>query len=367
METRWFRRLGPGVAALGAVAAIASTTAGAPQAAWDPPDCTGSPSAGGEPIGAWFRLDPTLVDGSYVGQRLTLGRADRATSWHLQLDAESFAAEPSGGTVLIGTDDGRASRLSLLDLAAGCRWPIGTSREVVRGALVSPDGRAIVESRVDRRTRADLGIWRRPLDGGEPMRVLPEIPVDDRFGPTWITQLDWADDGTSLVVGSCGEVACRYRVLPEAGGAMTTVAEPTLGTLVGMADGRLIAHAACRGLPCPLISFGFADREQVVLDDAAGRAVMARDGAGHRVVVHETVGGPLRSVRPDGADGRALPAAPDGLGLVAGPAWAAGAAEHPADRLLFAPDGRIPLDGPRSALARSIDAADTTAPGEVIR
>jgi hypothetical protein len=367
METRWFRRLGPGVAALGAVAAIASTTAGAPPPAWDPPDCIGSPSAGGQPIGAWFRLDPTLVDGSYVGQRLTLGRADRATTWHLQLDAESFAAEPSGGTVLIGTDDGWASTLSLLDLAAGCGWPVGTSRDVVRGALVSPDGRAIVESRVDRRTRADLGIWRRPLDGGEPMRVLPEIQVDDRFGPTWVTQLDWADDGTSLVVGSCGQVACRYRVLPEAGGAMTTVADPILGTLVGMAEGRLIAHAACRGLPCPLISLDLAGGEQVVLDAASGRAVMARDEAGRRVVVHETVGGALRSVRPDGADARALPAAPDGLGLVAGPAWAASAAEHPADRLLFAPEGRLPLDGPRPALTRSISAADTVPLSEVTR
>ena len=372
METRWFRRLGPGVAALGTVAAIASTTAGAPPPMWDPPVCPGQPSAG-VAIGAWFRLDPTLVNGTYIGQRLTLGRSDRSTPWRLQLDAESFAAEPAGGTVLVGTDDGGGSELSLLDLAAGCRWTVGTSRDVVRGAVMHPDGRSIVESRVDRRSRADLGVWRRRLDGGEPTRLLPPIPADERFGPTWTTQLAWSEDRTSLVVASCGEVACRYRVVPEAGGATldggaaTMVADPSLGSPVGLADGRLVAYGACRGLPCPLVSLDLDSGERVVLDPAAGPAVMALDRTGHAVVTHEGHDGALRSIRPDGADAHDVPGAPDGLALVPGPAWSGSAAEHPADRLLFGPDGRLPLDGPRSAVLRSIDADDAVPFSEVTR
>ena len=199
METRWARRLGPGIAALAAVVAIASTTAGAPPPIWDPPDCPGLPSVGPRTSAAWFRLDPDLSAGALVGQRLTIGNAERATQWRMDLDAESFAAQPRGGTVLIGTDDGRASRLSLINVTDACRWTVATSRDVVRSALSTPDGSAVVEHRVDRRTRADLGIWRRSLDGSAPTRLLPAIPTDDRFGPTWVTELGWSDHGDSLV------------------------------------------------------------------------------------------------------------------------------------------------------------------------
>jgi hypothetical protein len=230
-----------------------------------------------------------------------------------------------------------------------------------------PDGRSIVESRVDRRTRADLGVWRRPLDGEEATQILPPIALDARFGPTWITLLDWSEDGESLVVGSCGEVACRYRVIPADGGPVAEVADPGMGSLVGLAGGRLIAHEACRGLPCPLVSTDLVGGDVIVLDPAAGAAVLARDEDGRSVVVHEAADGALRSVRPDGADPHDLPAPPAGTSLVPGAAWSASAADHPADRLLFAPDGRMPLDGPRPAVLRSIDVDDAIPLTEVTR
>jgi hypothetical protein len=369
METRWIHRAGPGVAVIGALAVIASTTAGAPAQVWDPPDCPGPAAVGTAPIGAWFRLDPVIVDGAFSGQRLTLGRADTATAWQLGLAAESFPSGPVGGTVLVGTDAGRVSSLSLIDLADGCRWSIAAAQDVIRNAIVSPDGRSIVESRVDRRSRSDLGIWRRPLAGGTATRLLPPIAADERFGPTWRTELGWGADDTTLLVGSCGEAACRYRMLPATGDPMTTIADPTLGAPVGLAGGHLVTYAACRGMPCPLVSVDTSDGARRTIHDGAGLAVLSRDAQGRSVVVHEVGpdGGMLRSVGLDGVGGRLLPTPPRGLRLVADSTWAGSAAEHPRDRLVFGPDGRLPVDGTRPVLLRPLMDEETVTLGEVLR
>ncbi len=366
METRWFRRLGPGVAALAAVAAIASTTAGAPPPSWRPPACPGPPVVVAGAIGAWYRLDPTVVDGTFVGQRLSVGAGTTATH-QMELGPESFATGPSGGAVLAGIDDGRRSQLSLIDVAGGCAWAVGSSTDVIRNAILASDGLALVETRVDRRTRADLGVWRRPLDGNAPSRVLPPIASDDRFGPTWLTDLAWGDDGSTLVVGSCGETACRYRIVPAAGPVMA-IADPTLGSSVGLAGDRLVAREACRGLPCPIVSLDVRGRGRAIVADSAGRAILGRDGTGRSVVVyeHDPEGSVLEATTPDGQGVVELAAPPPGLRLVADARWSGGAAEHPADRLLFGPDGRLPIDGSRRALLRQIVGGSPVALDEVL-
>ena len=165
----------------------------------------------------------------HVRGTATVGRSGGSIpARRLDLEPESFVTGPSGGIVLTGSDDGRRSRLSLIDVAAGCAWSLGSSTDVIRNGVLAADGGSIVESRVDRRTRADLGVWRRPLDGSSPARLLPPIAADDRFGPTWLTELAWGDDGSTLVVGSCGETACRYRLLPDTGAVMT-IADPDVG------------------------------------------------------------------------------------------------------------------------------------------
>lgn len=365
METRWFRRLGPGVAALAAVAAIASTTAGAPPPSWRAPACPGPPVVTPGAMGSWYRLDPILVDGTFVGQRLSLGAGSKSTR-QIELAAESFATGPSGGAVVAGTDDGRRSQLSLIDVAGGCAWALGSSTDVIRNAVLATDGGSIVESRVDRRTRADLGVWRRPLGGSTPVRLLPPIAPDDRFGPTWLTDLAWSDDGSTLVVGSCGETACRYRLAPETG-PVVTIADPSLGPSVGLAGDRLVAREACRGLPCSIVSIDVAGRGRALVADSAGRAILARDATGRSVVVYELDpdGSTLGAATPDGRGVLALAAPPPGLRLVADAAWSGGAAEHPADRLVFGPDGRLPIDGSRRALLRPVTAG-TAALDEVL-
>jgi len=367
METRWLRRLGPGVAALGAVAAIASTTAGAPAPTWRPPECAGPPLLASTVVGTWYRLDPTLADGTFIGQRLSIG-AGADGPRRLDLAAESFASGPSNGGVLVGTDDGRRSLISLIDVPGGCAWPVGSSTDVVRNGVLTEDGSAIVESRVDRRTRADLGVWRRPLDGTPPIRLLPSIAPDDRFGPTWLTDLAWGDDRTTLVVGSCGETACRYRVVPDAG-RVTTIADPDLGSFVGLAGDKLVVRAACRGLPCPILSVDVRGRGRASLADAAGRAVLARDAAGRAAVVYESEpdGSQLAAATPDGTRTTSLAAPPAELRLIADAAWSGSAAEHSADRLVFGPDGRLPIDGSHHALLREVGDDTVVALDEVIR
>jgi hypothetical protein len=369
VESRWFRRAGPGIVAMGAILVIASTTAGARPGSWSPPPCAGPPRAGEAPIGAWYRVDPTIVDGVRSGQRLTIGAPGTVAVRGLDLDPESFASGPFGGSVLVGTDDGATSRMSLIDVAAGCAWSVGLSDAVVRRATMTPDGAALIEFRVDRTSRADLGVWRRPLDGhGNVERILPPIEPDERFGPTWLTELSWSDDGSLLAVQSCGEVACRMRWLDLATRVAGSVSDPSLGDLVGLTRDRLVARGACRGLPCPVRSVVLEDQAVSTIVPSGGLAVLARDGAGHQVVVFErdADGGTVASIRLDGRAERAMPADPDGRRLVGNPAWAGSAAELPAGWIAYGPEGRLPIGGPVGALLRRVSDGRTVHFGEVL-
>ena len=370
VESRWFRRAGPAVAALGGIALIATTTVGAPGRAWTPEACAGVPRIGAPASGTWYRMDPVLDAGTRTGQRLVLGQAGERSTRALDLDAESFAAGPFGGTTLVGTDDGRRSRLSLVDAARGCAWPLVASTDVIRTATLAADGATLYEFRVDRKTRADLGVWRRALDGSTaPSRVLPPIATDARFGPTWITDFAWSEDGRSLAVQSCGEIACRVRIFEPHGGGVRLVADPGLGDLVGLDGDRLVAHGACRGLPCPLVSVEVVSGSTLMLDPAAGQAVLSRDSDGRMVVVHEAGAGGdhLRLVGFDGRGSRLLDGDPEGRRLVARPARSGGGAEHAPGWLLFGPDGRLPIDGSLRPVLRHVPDGRTVHLDEVSR
>jgi hypothetical protein len=368
VESRWLRRAGPGIAALGAILVIASTTAGVRPESWSPPRCAGLPRIGQVPIGAWYRIDATIIDGARSGQRLTVGGAGTAGVRGLDLDAESFAAGPFAGTVLVGTDDGTTSRLTLIDVAAGCAWPVGRSDAVVRRATVTPDGTTLIEFRVDRATRADLGVWRRPLAGGATQRVLRPIEPDERFGQTWLTELSWSDDGGLLAVQSCGEAACRIRWLDPTTGAGGAVSDPALGDLLGFTRDRLVVRAACRGLPCPVRSVALKDGAVSTIVPSAGQAIVARDGAGRHLVVFErdADGRTTAAIGLDGTGERALPEDAKGRRLVAAPGWSGAGAEVPPGWIAFGPDGRLPVAGPVSAVLRRISDGHAVPFGEVL-
>jgi len=293
VEARWGRRLGPAALALVGALGIGSTTLGAPgRETGPPPDCPANPvTAAGPSTGApWFRLEPTLVDGARRGQRLDIGRG-RAPAWTRDLDPESFASGPVGGRVVVGTDDGRRSTVSVVDTEAGCSTPIATSTDVIRHATVVPGGSALYEFRVGRVDRADLGVWRRVPGGREAERVLPPLEPDAAFGRTWLTELGWSTDGRRLWVSSCAEVACRVRILDLDDGSVRTIADPLIGSVVGLVDDALVVRGACRGLPCPVLRIDLATGRPAVLDATAGAAELRRDVGGRPVVVLDRIDG----------------------------------------------------------------------------
>ena len=370
LESRWLRRIGPGLAAMGAVAVIATTTLGARDRIWDPPPCPAATgTTPGVTIGTWWRLDARLSDGRLIGQRLAVAGPAVTRPRLLDLAPESFAAGPFDGWVLVGTDDGRRSSLSLVDPVRGCARILATGEpDVIRRATLTPDRTSVIEARVDRATRADLGIFRRPLDGRSPVRrLMSPIPADVRFGPTWTTDFAWDLGGRRLAVQSCGAIACRTRVVDPATGAARLIADPTHGDLIGLADGRLVLHEACGGLPCAVIAVDVATGDARTLEGAAWQAVLAQGDDGRTRLVVET--GPdgrrLRSMYLDAASAVDLPVDPDGRRLVAGPGRAGGAVETPTDGYVLGPAGRLTIGGPAVGVRRLID--PIAAPQEDLR
>ena len=361
VESRWLRWIGPGVVALGAVGFIASTTLGAGVRPWVPNACAGSsadlvaaardrqPAALTEMRGRpWYRMDPILDrDGALAGQRLSIGLDGARTARTLDLAREAFAAGPFGAVGLVGSDDGTRSRLQAVDVANGCAWPIASEADVIRRATIDPAGSFIYEMRVDRATRADLGIWRRSVAGADPaQRVLDGLLPDPRFGRTYSTEFTWDVAGDRLAVQSCGELSCRIRLISPSGGPVMTLDSPDLGTIVGLDGDLVVTYEACRGLPCPIVSTDLRTGDRQPLTDAAGLAVVVPSIEGAQLV-HETGGGShrsLRSIAVGGKNPRELGAVPDGLRLQPSAIRAGAATDLPLGWVLLAPDGRLPAD-----------------------
>lgn len=378
MEKRWLLRVGPPIVALSALGLVAGASAGAVEERWEPPDCGGggnrtavvalrpAPRAPNEIRGeSWFRLDPVLdATGTLAGQRLEIGVHGRAVR-RMALPPESFGAGPYGGIVLVGSDDGRRSVLRAMDASAGCAALVARERSVIRRAVLDPAGTTVYEFRVDRASRADLGVWRRPLGGGPAKRVLAPLGDDDRFGRTFSTELSWSVEGDRLAVAQCGQTACRVRLLEPATGRVRMIARPDLGELVGVTADRVVTYAACRGIPCPILSTD-ADGLTEVVAPTAGIARLMRTDDGPRLV-HEVVTGErveLHVVDPAGDRPPVEIAGPgDGLRLAPDSARAAAGLRVPEGWALLAPDAR---PGASAVLVRIADGTAVSIP-EVTR
>jgi len=365
VETRWLRWVGPGLIAVVAIAAVATTAAGAGPRLWAPPDC---PSDAGDPATAarsdgpatpgdlrtvpWYRVDPRLDrTGALVGQRLALGVDGLRSSQYVDLPAESFAAGPFGRLILVGADDGASSRLAAIDVVIQCSWPLATEASVIRRATIDPAGQTVYEMRVDRATRDDLGIWARPVDGSSSaVRVVEPIAADQRFGPTFTTELIWSLAGDRLAVQSCGEIACRTRLIDPATGGIVPVTEPDLGSMIGHQDGVIVTYAACPGLPCPIVAIDTATGARSRLADSAAVAILVSTSDGTRLI-HELAsesGFALRSVALDGSSVDDVGGLANGIRLHGTAVAADSATDLPPGWVLLSPDARLPDDGPRS-------------------
>ena len=379
VESRWLHWIGPGVVALGAVGAIASTTLGVSERSWTPRACPGQatdriaaiqdpgpPALDSMAREAWFRLDPVLDrDGGLTGQHLTLGLNGQRQSRRLRLPPESFAAGPFGRVILVGSDDGTRSRLEAFDVANGCSWSLAEESSVIRRATMDRGGTTIYETRVDRVSRADLGVWTRSVDGTPGTeRILDPLAADDRFGRTFSTEFTWDVDGRRLAVQACGEVACRTRIISPGDGAQVTLDAPDLGPTVGLAGDRIVTYRACHGLPCEVVSTDLGTRHRDVLAAAAGAAIVVAtmDGARLAYEIDDGTVSQLRSVGLDGMDRLDLGPLPTGLGLHTDTARSGAATRVPIGWVLLAPDARLPLDGSavRPRLRHLLDGSTVT-------
>jgi hypothetical protein len=183
--------------------------------------------------------------------------------------------------------------------------------------------------------------------------VLRAPAADGRFGQTWSTELTWDLAGDRLAIQSCGDVACRTRILDPDGGPMGMLDAPDLGALVGVDGDRVVTYGACRGLPCPIVSTDLGTGLRLTLEPVAGPAVLVMTPDGTRLVDETDVdaGRVLHAIDLDGGAATDLGPVPDGLGLQASPAQMGAATRLPTGWVLLAPDGRLPSDG-NSADAR---------------
>jgi hypothetical protein len=318
--------------AIGALGVLRPDALGAVDPPWDPPPCSAGSTA--PATGAWYHLAPQLDrSGTLASNRLTVGPLGDGTRRPIDLPPESFASGPLHGLVLVGDDDGRRSRLRIVDVGRSCAVEAGTTRDVVRSALLDADGRTVIEHRVDRSTRADLGVWRRPASG-TPRQLLAGQGHDQQYGPTFATDLAWSADGR-LVVASCGELACRTRVLDPRTGHVDRV-ERT-GPSVGVAGDIVVAWAVCPGMPCGIDLVDLATGLPRRLLEGDGPATLG--GPGGDVLVASTSGG-LRLV--DLGTGAARPATSSVAGApVRGGSKAEAGADLPPGEVLLAPGGRF--------------------------
>jgi len=355
VERRWLVSLGPPLAAALTFGLVASSSFGATDRRWDPPPCPGGPDrlaqaaadanrtdGAGRPVpDAWFTLDPVLDGGgALAGQRLRIGLGGQRAS-HVNLPAEASASGPFGRVVLVVADDGRRSEIRAIDRRNSCAWSLGVSNDVVRRVILDPAGTAVHEFRVDRTTRQDLGVWRRPIDGTAPQRVLGPVPDDARFGPTWSTNLGWSEDATTLAVQSCGAVNCRTRLLNTGRATVALLDEPGQGDLVGIVDGVAVTRSACHALPCPVVVTDAATGRSSTLVDAAGPATLVAGPDGPRVAAETPAGTELRDL--DGRLDRTLDPPPAGR-LVRSGNDATSGTGLPSGWLAWSPDGRSPDD-----------------------
>ena len=358
LEKRWLLRVGPPLLTVGILSMLASSSTGAAAQPWEPGPCVAGVDAFQQSVTAhaptrirdaakqpWYRVDPQLVNGELAGQRVHLGRDGRWTRF-MDLSPESFATGPFGRVVLVGTDDGQSSNVRAIDVYAACSWSLADDRAVVRRATLGPDGRTVYLFRVDRTTRADLGVWRRDVATGQFSRVLGPLPGDARIGPTFTTELSWSVDPDRLVVQSCGADRCRTRLLDPVTLDAATLGGPDQGELIGVASGHVVFRAsACGGLPCAIHDVDVTTGARRIAAQDAGLARLDNTPRGPRLVHEIALGGQraLRVVSLGGVEERRVSLG-GGVRLVPPPAVSNSAAPTPPGWVLVAPEGRIGVD-----------------------
>ncbi|MEA2675098.1 MAG: hypothetical protein QOI92_2290 [Chloroflexota bacterium] len=322
---RWARWLGPPIV-LGAVALVLSQLHAVEVAGGrttSPPvgSCAASPlatDAAGKPRrdvgpGSWWTLADRLdAHGAMAGRRLAVGRGG-ATTFGLDLPVESAASGPVGGVVVLATDGDLRSEIRLVSVSGACLWPVGSSGDVVRGAILDPLDGSVLAHLVSRANRADLGTWRFGGPGSaasdDPALVAPPLDEGLLNGPAWVTDLRLDTTARLLAVQSCTDTGCVTRVFDLQAAASAPVvlrgatADAAQGPMLGFANGKLLTWAACQGYPCAVRAWDLATAASSIVIDRADGAALTRDG---RFLVASTDSRAGRTLRIDLVTGKAV-------------------------------------------------------------
>ena len=239
---------------------------------------------------AAIRHEKLNGNGELVGRDVAIHAANGRDDV-IDLPVESFIAQPSGDALVYTRVVGGHSEIHVVDLAVGCDTLVARPREIARSALIGLDGTSVYVHSVTAKGRADAGVTRYPLDGGDPELVVPPLPDDDTFGVTFGTQLAWGTDGATLAAQSCAIDQCRTRLLDLATDEITMYDAPGQGELVGVSAAHVVAFAACTGLPCAVISVDRGAGTTRVLAAEAWSAALTNGPGDTAVVSIETSAG----------------------------------------------------------------------------
>ena len=307
---------------------------------------------------AWFTFrDRSDSNGSLIGYVLRLARGGSSDVTGLELPAEAFADGPYDDGALVGSDDGQVSTLRLLG-PRGCGRVLRTASDVIiRRATIDPGSRQLVTFHLARDTRQDLGVWTAPIDDPGSLReLLPPLPPSDAFGITFATSLRWSQDGQRLVVESCGQSECRYRIVDIGTGQVVTVDDPGYDQVVGLVGDRLYLIEACGARPCPIVERDLQSRAtRQVLAGALSAGLVTR-GTRTTLVANVYRGPAVGVTLVDLATGSErpllLPALLNGFSVaISGPGGSVGL---PPGWIALGPDGLLP-DPPSGAQLFAID------------
>ena len=265
-----------------------------------------TPAGSGE--GTWWDQRATTdSQGSLTGWTVTIG-APNARSMSMDLPPASFISGPNQGNLLATVEDGTQSTVRVIDTAARCSRSLRITGSIARRAVFMPDGGTALVHLLERGTRVDLGIWRVPLDGSRPSRLIaPPTSAALRtsgISRVWSTDLRLSADGSRLAVQSCDPDSCLTRVLDLATGVVVTTIGGEHGSVIGILGQVLITRAACPGLPCDILGWDLRTGQSKTIATGTSGAAVTPDG--RVVAIRRRADGTAAAALVDLTSGRRL-------------------------------------------------------------
>lgn len=293
-RARWRNVFGPSLAVVGTVALLIVTAtqlvSAAPlnlgPSAGGSPQClpgagfvaaAASRAAGAPPPAVRSRVDER---GVFIGREIAFTARQREIG--LLLPPESFVGSPIGDEFVYTEATGGHSEVHAVELSSGCDALVVRPTGIVRSAVLDPTGSSVYVHTVTNPDRNDAGVARYAVDGSGSELVVPPLPNDAAFGPTFGTQLGWSTDSAALFVQSCGIEACRTRLLDVPTRSISTFDGPGQGSVIAVTPKHVVTFGDCTGLPCSVLAIDRSSRATTTLaDDAWSTSIaVARDGAG---------------------------------------------------------------------------------------